>query len=65
MASRLLEIILARHKTVIMVVHDRTLAMNAFDRVIALDKGRLVLDSKKQSINQQQISKLYQTDAVA
>jgi phosphonate transport system ATP-binding protein len=39
--------------------------MNAFDRVIALDKGRLVLDSKKQSINQQQISKLYQTDAVA
>jgi phosphonate transport system ATP-binding protein len=48
-----------------MVMHDRELAMTAFDRVIALDKGRLVLDSKQQTINQQHITKLFQTSAVA
>ena len=65
MASRLLETVLTRHKSVIMVVHDRELAMSAFDRVIALDKGRLVLDSQQQSVDQQQITALYQTSAVA
>ncbi|MBA6233610.1 MULTISPECIES: ATP-binding cassette domain-containing protein [unclassified Colwellia] len=65
MTARLLDIVFAQHNSVIMVMHDRELAMNAFDRVIALDKGRLVLDSKQQSINQQQITKLFQTSAVA
>jgi phosphonate transport system ATP-binding protein len=65
MKSRLLDIVLAQHKSVIMVVHDRELAINAFDRVIALDKGRLVLDSQQQSVDQQQITALYQTNAVA
>jgi phosphonate transport system ATP-binding protein len=48
-----------------MVVHDRALAMSAFDRVIALDKGRLILDSQQQSIDQEQITALYQTSAIA
>jgi phosphonate transport system ATP-binding protein len=65
MTSRLLETVFAQHKSVIMVMHDRELAMTAFDRVIALDKGRLVLDSKQQTINQQHITKLFQTSAVA
>jgi phosphonate transport system ATP-binding protein len=65
MTSRLLETVFAQHNSVIMVMHDRELAMTVFDRVIALDKGRLVLDSKHQSINQQQITKLFQTSAVA
>jgi phosphonate transport system ATP-binding protein len=65
MTARLLDIVFAQHNSVIMVMHDRELAMTAFDRVIALDKGRLVLDSKQQSINQQQITKLFQTSAVA
>ena len=65
MTSRLLETVLAKHNSVIMVMHDRELAMTAFDRVIALDKGRLVLDSKQQSINLQQITQLFQTSAVA
>ena len=65
MASRLLETILKRHKTVIMVMHDRELAMSAFDRVIALDKGYLVIDSQQQSIDQQKITALYQTSVVA
>ena len=65
MKSRLLDTVLAQHKSVIMVVHDRELAITAFDRVIALDKGRLVLDSQQQSIDQQQITALYQTNAVA
>ena len=65
MSSRLLETVFAQHNSVIMVMHDRELAMSAFDRVIALDKGRLVLDSKQQSINQQQITQLFQTSAVA
>jgi phosphonate transport system ATP-binding protein len=65
MTARLLDIVFAQHKSVIMVMHDRELAMSAFDRVIALDKGRLVLDSKQQGIDQQQITKLFQTSAVA
>jgi phosphonate transport system ATP-binding protein len=65
MTSRLLETVFAQHKSVIMVMHDRELAMTAFDRVIALDKGRLVLDSKQQTINQLQITLLFQTSAVA
>ncbi|PKI16539.1 ATP-binding cassette domain-containing protein [Colwellia sp. 12G3] len=65
MASRLLETVLKRHKTVIMVMHDRELAMSAFDRVIALDKGHLVLDSQQHSVDHQQITALYQTSAVA
>lgn len=65
MASRLLDTVLAQHNSVIMVVHDRALAMSAFDRVIALDKGRLVLDSQQQSVDQEQITALYQTNAVA
>ena len=65
MTSRLLDIVLAQHNSVIMVVHDRALAVSVFDRVIALDKGRLVLDSQQQSVNQEQITALYQTSAVA
>ncbi|PKG84212.1 phosphonate ABC transporter ATP-binding protein [Colwellia sp. 75C3] len=65
MTSRLLESVLAQHNSVIMVMHDRELAMSAFDRVIALDKGRLVFDSKQQHVDQQQITKLFQTSAVA
>lgn len=65
MKSRLLDIVLAQHKSVIMVVHDRELAINAFDRVIALDKGHMVLDSQQQSIGHQQITALFQTNAVA
>jgi len=60
MAKRLLNIVFAQHKSVIMVVHDRELAMNYFDRVIALDKGHLVLDSHKKTIKPQQITALYQ-----
>jgi phosphonate transport system ATP-binding protein len=65
MTSRLLDTVLAQHNSVIMVVHDRALAMSAFDRVIALDKGRLVLDSQQQSVDQEQITALYQSNAVA
>jgi phosphonate transport system ATP-binding protein len=65
MTARLLDIVFAQHNSVIMVMHDRELAMTAFDRVIALDKGRLVLDSKQQGIDQQQITKLFQTSTVA
>ncbi len=46
-------------------MHDRELAMSAFDRVIALDKGHLVIDSQQQSIDQQKITALYQTSVVA
>jgi phosphonate transport system ATP-binding protein len=65
MTSRLLDTVLAQHNSVIMVVHDRAIAVSAFDRVIALDKGRLVLDSQQQSVDQEQITALYQSSAVA
>jgi phosphonate transport system ATP-binding protein len=64
MTSRLLDIVLAQHKSVIMVTHDPEFTMSAFDRIIALDKGRLVIDSKPQCVDQQQITALYQTSTV-
>jgi phosphonate transport system ATP-binding protein len=65
MTSRLLEIVLAQHKSVIMVTHDPEFTMSAFDRIIGLDKGQLVLDSKPECVDQMQITALYQTSAVA
>ncbi|MFT7110705.1 MAG: phosphonate transport system ATP-binding protein [Psychrobacter glaciei] len=64
MTSRLLDIVLAQYKNVIMVTHDPEFCMSAFDRIIGLDKGQLVIDSKPQCVDQQQITALYQTSTV-
>ncbi|WP_435235107.1 ATP-binding cassette domain-containing protein [Psychromonas sp. PT13] len=65
MASRLLKYIIEMHGSVIIVIHDKELAMSAFDRVIALENGQLVLDSKKAPIRKEQLAQLYQSSSVA
>lgn len=65
MASRLLNSVFKLHETVIMVVHDRELALSAFDRVIALNNGRLVLDSQSQKFDKNTVTQLYQSNSVA
>lgn len=64
MSKRLLDIVLTQHNSVIMVLHNRELAINSFDRVLALDKGRLVFDCEPHSLDKNQVTALYHTSAV-
>ncbi|NKF50700.1 ATP-binding cassette domain-containing protein [Shewanella sp. WXL01] len=65
MARRLITKLFDLHETVIMVVHDRDLALSHFDRVIALCQGQLALDSHEETVNQAKITELYQKSLVA
>lgn len=57
--TTLLELIKRRHQTVIVVLHDRRLALEAFDRIIGLKKGRIVLDAPSGEVTATDIDGLY------
>ena len=44
MAEHLLQLVLARHSSAIMVLHDKSQALAHFDRIIGLREGKLCLD---------------------
>ncbi|MBQ0729167.1 MAG: ATP-binding cassette domain-containing protein [Oleispira antarctica] len=44
-AQQILELILNRHKTVILALHNRQQALSNFDRIIGIKAGRIVFDS--------------------
>ncbi|MFT4906520.1 MAG: phosphonate transport system ATP-binding protein [Oleispira sp.] len=44
-AQKILELILNRHKTVILALHNRQQALSNFDRIIGIKAGRIVFDS--------------------
>lgn len=44
-AQMILELILQRHDTVILALHNRQQALNNFDRIIGIKAGRIVFDS--------------------
>ena len=44
-AQQILELILKRHKTVILALHNRQQALSNFDRIIGIKAGRIVFDS--------------------
>jgi phosphonate transport system ATP-binding protein len=51
-AQQILELILSRHKTVIIALHNRQQALSNFDRIIGIKSGRIVFDSpSKELIN--------------
>ncbi|GLP97329.1 ATP-binding cassette domain-containing protein [Paraferrimonas sedimenticola] len=62
MARRLIEQLFLLHTSVIMVVHDRELALSHFDRVIALSRGRVVIDSPSDQVDKCEVEALYQSD---
>ncbi|AQS35627.1 ABC-type phosphate/phosphonate transport system, ATPase component [Shewanella psychrophila] len=59
MGKRLLDLVFARHETVIMVLHDKSSALSYFDRVIGLSQGQLKLDIPHEEINSSHIDELY------
>lgn len=51
-AQQILALILSRHKTVILALHNRQQALSNFDRIIGIKAGRIVFDSPaKELIN--------------
>ncbi len=44
-AQQILELILSRHKTVILALHNRQQALSNFDRIIGIKAGRIIFDS--------------------
>lgn len=58
-ACAAIEAILARHKTNIVALHDRTLALRYFDRIIGLKQGEIVLDTATTDVSAQALEQLY------
>jgi phosphonate transport system ATP-binding protein len=44
-AQQILELIINRHKTVILALHNRQQALSNFDRIIGIKAGRIIFDS--------------------
>ena len=44
-AQMILELILSRHKTVVMALHNRQQALKNFDRIVGIKAGKIVFDS--------------------
>jgi phosphonate transport system ATP-binding protein len=44
-AQMILELILNRHKTVVMALHNRQQALSNFDRIIGIKAGKIIFDS--------------------
>ncbi|MBT1445714.1 ATP-binding cassette domain-containing protein [Shewanella sp. JM162201] len=59
MADRVLELIIARHETVIMVLHNRAQALAHFDRILGIADGRLTLDSPANKLSLAELDEFY------
>ncbi len=59
MSRRLLDMVFERHDTVIMVLHDKSLALEHFDRIIGLKQGQLHLDARQDELNSQLVDDFY------
>jgi phosphonate transport system ATP-binding protein len=44
-AQMILELILSRHNTVILALHNRQQALNNFDRIVGIKAGKIIFDS--------------------
>ena len=60
MGQRLLTQVLAKHETVIMVLHDMDMALTHFDRVIGLRQGGKVLDIDAKLLDLNTLEAFYQ-----
>ncbi len=58
-AEELLALLLRRHDTVLVSLHNRRLALDHFDRVIALRDGRLFYDGPAADLKAAQLDQLY------
>lgn len=58
-AEALLKMLIDRHQTLIVTLHNRRLALTHFDRVIALRNGRIAYDGAAADLTSQQLDALY------
>jgi phosphonate transport system ATP-binding protein len=58
-AEQLLTILLQRHPTAVVSLHNRQLALNHFDRVIALAHGKIIHDCASRDLSPQDLDALY------
>jgi len=58
-ADKLLSLIIYKHSTVILALHDTEQALKVCDRVIGLKQGRIVLNETCEQVTQAQLDGLY------
>ncbi len=58
-AQQVLQVILERHQSNVIALHDRDLALRYFDRIIGLKQGKIVLDAAAADVSQQDLQQLY------
>lgn len=61
-ARELLDLIRKRHHTVLLAMHDVGLALAYSNRIIGLDKGRIVVDAPACTLTPAQLAPLYEDD---
>ena len=59
-SERLIKLMMARHNTIILTLHNVDLALRFCDRVIGLRDGTIELDSAVKDISATQLRSLYQ-----
>lgn len=60
-ADTLLGLINQRHRSVVVALHDQTLALKHYDRIIGLRGGKVVLDAAANSLCQDDLAAVYRT----
>ena len=58
-AEQLLQLIVERHETLVLALHDVELALNICDRIIGLKDGAIVLDAPSSTLKVEQLAELY------
>lgn len=59
-ARALVELVNRRHETVVIALHDVSLALECCDRLIALQRGRIVLDAPTARLSREDLNAVYQ-----
>ncbi|NRA70508.1 MAG: ATP-binding cassette domain-containing protein [Gammaproteobacteria bacterium] len=60
----LLKLIKSRHQTVIVALHNHQMALEHFDRIIAIGAGKIVYDCPSEQLTSQQLLTIYQSSPV-
>lgn len=61
-AERLLELLLRRHETAVVSLHNRRLALNHFERIIVMRDGRICCDCPTRELSESALDAWYRQD---
>lgn len=60
MADELLGLVCARHETLIVALHDMSLSLKHFNRIVGIREGRIELDAPTRDVDVATLSRFYQ-----